>query len=313
MKFQGALVLAFLRECAAFVHRRRFALPSGAHLTTRRRASVAEETVTLPPLIQELWGIEPDIRSFPGANFPIGTPLNKPDSPPILELPNFLSHEECRIIRDWAKFAIENGAEECNEYLNYRVNQEIDRSGETSEGKALIEECSLQQTQLSATNKGGFRVRLDPSIVEGMLKSRLLRVLGKSQDVDFVFEEGAWIRPTPFTVVIRDMTVVFYGPNDGVPPHVDGKDGTLLVYLASVPKGVGGRTVFPEDDFSQLPVEGTALLYRSKTELLHFSEAMTSSHEKWIMQLLIDYKHDYRPGDTVTCFRTGTCYVWDGS
>jgi len=69
--------------------------------------------------------------------------------------------------------------------------------------------------------------------------------------------------------------------------------------------------VFPEDGFSQLPVEGTALLYRSKTELLHYSEAMTSPrHDKWIMQLLLDYNHDYQPGDTVVDFKTGESYVW---
>lgn len=79
-----------------------------------------------------------------------------------------------------------------------------------------------------------------------------------------------------------------------------------------VPDGVGGRTVFPEDDFANTPVEGSALLYRSKEELLHYSEAMTGSHEKWVMQLLLDYNHNYQPGDTITCFRTGTSYVWDG-
>jgi len=70
--------------------------------------------------------------------------------------------------------------------------------------------------------------------------------------------------------------------------------------------------VFPEDGFAQTPKEGTALLYRSKTELLHYSEAMTSSHEKWIMQLLLDYNHDYKPGDTIVDFKTGESYVWEG-
>jgi hypothetical protein len=79
-----------------------------------------------------------------------------------------------------------------------------------------------------------------------------------------------------------------------------------------VPEGVGGRTVFPEDNFAQTPVKGTALLYRSKEELLHCSEAMQPGNEKWIMQLLLDYSHTYRAGDTVACFQTGTSYVWDG-
>jgi len=88
----------------------------------------------------------------------------------------------------------------------------------------------------------------------------------------FFFEEGAWERPTPRRIIIRDQTMVKYGPNDGVPPHVDGKDATLLIYLNTVPEGSGGRTVFPEDGLAVPPTQGTALLYRSKTELLHFSE-----------------------------------------
>jgi len=79
-----------------------------------------------------------------------------------------------------------------------------------------------------------------------------------------------------------------------------------------VPEGVGGRTVFPEDNFAQTPVQGTALLYRSHTELLHYSEAMTPGYEKWIMQLLLDYNHNYQVGDTITDFKTGESYVWNG-
>lgn len=273
---------------------------------------------TLPHNIKNLWGIQPDISNFPGANFPLGD-LTRPPSaeistsaPPILELPNFLSATECHTIREWAKYAIDHGADECTEYLNARVNLEVDASGTSDEGRTLIDEFDLEETTLAAHHRGGFRIRLDPSFVTGMLQERLLSVLTMPRR-EFVFEEGAWIRPTPKTVVVRDQTVVFYGPGNGVPPHVDGKDGTLLVYLSNVPEGVGGRTVFPEDGFAQRPVEGTALLYRSKNELLHYSEAMTSAHEKWIMQLLLDFNHDYAPGDVITDFRTGTSYVWDGS
>ena len=83
--------------------------------------------------------------------------------------------------------------------------------------------------------------------------------------------------------------------------------------FGKVAEGVGGKTVFPEDGFSQTPVEGTALLYRSKTELLHYSEAMKGTNEKWIMQLLLDYNHDFKVGDTITDFQRGTSYVWDGT
>lgn len=266
-----------------------------------------QSTNGMPPHIQETWGIQPNLDRFQGANFPLGS---RAEAPPILELPHFLTANECRAIQDWAKHAIENGAEECDDYLNYRVNKEVEEGGQSQEGKTLIDEFDLEETQLSAAHKGGFRVRLDDAVVETMLKSRLLDVLGMPNR-SLVFEEGAWIRPTPRTVVIRDKTVVFYGPGNGVPPHVDGKDGTLLVYLCDVPEGVGGRTVFPEDGFSQTPKQGTALLYRSKTELLHYSEAMTSTDEKWIMQLLLDFNHDYQPGDVVTDFRTGESYVFN--
>jgi hypothetical protein len=131
---------------------------------------------------------------------------------------------------------------------------------------------------------------------------------------NFAFEEGAWIRPTPRAVVIRDGTIVFYDGGDGVPPHVDGNDGTLLLHLSSAHtnEDVGGKTVFPEDGFAQKPVEGTVLLFGSKTELLHYSEAMNEGSQKWILQLLLDYNHDYRPGDTITDFRTGQSWTWDG-
>jgi hypothetical protein len=81
-----------------------------------------------------------------------------------------------------------------------------------------------------------------------------------------------------------------------------------------VPAGWGGRTVFPDYDFSQTPVQGTALFYRGKTELVHYSEAMVtranhrsdtgSAPTKWILQLLLDFDQE--------TFRTGECYVWDG-
>jgi hypothetical protein len=268
----------------------------------------ASTSAEIPKHIKDVWGIEPEISKFPGAKFPLGS---NDETPPILELPNFLTSAECSVIQGWATQAIESGADECDDYLNYRVNKEIEETGETSEGRTLIDEHSLEECELSAKNKGGFRVRLDEQFVRGLLRNRILGVLGMNNR-EFVFEEGAWIRPTPKSVVVRDQTVVFYAEGNGVPPHVDGRDATLLVYLSDVPEGVGGRTVFPEDGFSQTPVKGTALLYRSKEELLHYSEAMTPNNEKWIMQLLLDFNHDYRPGDTVVNFQTGESYVWDG-
>ena len=120
-------------------------------------------------------------------------------------------------------------------------------------------------------------------------------------------------------MLIKDQTIVRYegapdagGEGDGVPPHVDGKDATLLLYLNTVEEGAGGRTVFPEDGLAVAPKRGTALIYRSKTELLHFSEPVTKPGvEKAILQLLIDYRHAFKKGETVTDFETGASYVYE--
>uniref|UniRef100_A0A7R9ZNK8 Fe2OG dioxygenase domain-containing protein n=2 Tax=Craspedostauros australis TaxID=1486917 RepID=A0A7R9ZNK8_9STRA len=306
----------------------RFAPIASPATSFTRLASTAEQVSAVPAIIQDTWGMQPNLRAFPGASFALGVHAengHSQSSPPILEIPNFLAADECAFLRNWATQAIQNGAQECDDYLNARVNKEIEQDGITQEGKQLIEEHLTtdgsgsssstngengQAPALKATDTGGFRLRVDQEVIETLLKSRILQLM--SMERDFVYEEGAWIRPTPKTVVVRDCTIVYYDHGDGVPPHVDGKDATLLLYLNTLPEGVGGRTVFPEDDFAQLPQEGTALLYRSKTELLHYSEAMSQRHEKWIMQFLLDYDHDYQPGDTIVDFSTGTSYVWEG-
>ena len=84
-----------------------------------------------------------------------------------------------------------------------------------------------------------------------------------------------------------------------VAPHVDGKDATLLVYLNTVERGKGGRTVFPEDGLAFPPEGGNALLYDSRLDLLHYAEPVAEGHEKWILQLLIDHRlppgHEHMP------------------
>jgi len=194
---------------------------TATHSAPTRHSSLLEDTLQK---VKHVWGTRPNVAAFPGANFPLN------HDHPILEIPNFLSPEECRFLRDWAFHAIENGADECDDYLNYRVNQEVDASGASKEGRALLADISVAQESLSAENKGGFRVRLDTKLIEDMLKTRILTLLDMPGR-NFVFEEGQWIRPDPRSVVIRDQTVVLYRQGDGVPPHVDGKDGTLLVYL----------------------------------------------------------------------------------
>lgn len=191
----------------------------------------------MPGNIKETWGIEPDLTNFPQANFPLGEASEESTVPPILELPNFLSKDECAAIRNWASYAIENGAEECGEYLNARVNQEVEEKGASEEGAALINEFDLDSSSLNAQHKGGFRIRLSQDIIHQFVKQPLLDILGMSGR-SLVFEEGQWIRPTPRQICVRDQTVVLYSPGNGVPPHVDGKDATLLVYLSDGKKPV---------------------------------------------------------------------------
>lgn len=165
------------------------------------------------------------LKTFPTSSIAL------PGNSPIVELPHFLSSAECEWIRDWSINAIQDGAPECSDYLNYRVNQEIATGGTSIESQDLLEDRYCQDMKLQSTDSSGFRIRLDESIVETLLKDRILSLLNKSPSTDFLYEEGLWHRPTPRTIIVRDQTVVRYTAGDGVPPHVDGKDGTLLVYL----------------------------------------------------------------------------------
>ncbi|GMI21500.1 hypothetical protein TrCOL_g9937 [Triparma columacea] len=222
-------------------------------------------------------------------------------------MPDFLNAEECRRIIEAGERIAATGAE-CEEYLNARVNSEVSTLGTSEEAKLLIEECKVDMAEDAG---GGFRVRLEEALVKEILEERVAYVMGL-EGRSFFFEEGAWERPTPRRIIIRDQTMVKYGLNDGVPPHVDGKDATLLIYLNTVPEGGGGRTVFPEDGLAVSPISGTALLYKSKTELLHFSEPVNDpTAEKYILQLLIDYEHDYKKGDKIIDFKTGQSYVYE--
>ncbi|KAJ1636794.1 hypothetical protein T492DRAFT_835048 [Pavlovales sp. CCMP2436] len=126
-------------------------------------------------------------------------------------------------------------------------------------------------------------------LASAALGARLLRLLNLPKR-RLRFAEGIWVKPDRRYVIVRDLTCVHYLEGEGVPPHVDGKDATLLVYLNSVPEGGGGRTVFVEDGFDSRPQAGRALIYWSKNDLLHYSEALGGG-EKWILQFLIDFKH----------------------
>lgn len=222
------------------------------------------------------------------------------------------------------------------EAANLLVAEDIDKRLSTGKG-------------LEDTDTGGFRVRLRERDVERILGERLLHLMGL-EDRRLRFEEQFFVKPDPRTLMVRDQTVVHYLSGDGVPPHVDGKDATLLCYLSDAPTGGGGRTVFPdypgdalsalpawprgkppndsadlgEEDFDCLaiaPKKGSALLYWSGTELLHYSERVGETpvgengrSEKYIMQLLLDFNYwnangERNQGGSFVDWETGQIYT----
>eukprot|EP00968_Pinguiococcus_pyrenoidosus_P011413 scaffold922_cov327-Pinguiococcus_pyrenoidosus.AAC.39 len=46
-----------------------------------------------------------------------------------------------------------------------------------------------------------------------------------------------WLRTRDSGLARRDQTIVHYVGGEGVAPHVDGKDVTILLYLNDVPHG----------------------------------------------------------------------------
>jgi hypothetical protein len=220
-------------------------------------------------------------------------------SPPIFRLPNFLSPEECDEI---IKAAVEHG-EEATNYLNARVNSEVKGAPESDKGYS--QKAANEAVQWSGGATSGMRRRLSRDTLR-MLDERVIAMLGEvaeGRDIEMV--EPIYVRPDARTLIIRDATVVHYVAGEGVAPHVDGKDATLLCYLNDVPEGAGGRTVFSEVNVASVPKRGDALLYDSRKELLHFAEPVKDGHEKWVMQLLIDFKYVKQPGGMHVDFKTG--------
>ena len=216
--------------------------------------------------------------------------------PPLLRIERFLTDEQC----DALISAQESKTQECDLYLNYRVNQEV-ASGVSHEAAELIESSGARG--ISATSRSGFRAQIDPT--EAALQPVLhgiRRLLGFG-DREFVFEEGAWVRPNRRRVVVRDQTTVRYEVGEGVAPHVDGKDVTVLICLEEPLSG--GRTVFPDDGIAVAPKKGCALVYRSCAELVHFAEAVGEGR-KWVLQLLVDFR--VRSDEMDVDFSSGAVY-----
>lgn len=225
------------------------------------------------------------------------------NSPPMFRIPNFLTPEECDAL---IAAAIEN-SEEATEYLNARVNSEVTGASSIPElATGYSQEASDEAVEWSGGATSGLRRRL-PREALRMLDERVLGVLGEvatGRELNMVLDQ-IYIRPDERTVIVRDATVVHYKEGEGVAPHVDGKDATLLCYLNDLPEGAGGRTVFPEVKVASTPRRGDALLYDSRKDLLHFAEPVAKGHEKWVMQLLIDFKFVKQAGGMHVDFTTG--------
>lgn len=217
---------------------------------------------------------------------------------------NFLSVEQCEsLINIQSKKS--NSTDEADLYLNFRVNQEVSHSDgqQSNEAAALIAATEISATSsLDAGSRSGFRAQVDPQLPEvNAVLDKLGELLGfKAKQRKWVFEEGAWVRPNKRQVVVRDVTTVHYERGEGVAPHVDGKDLTILICLYQ--PELGGDTVFTTQGIAVPPLQGQAILYSSKTAMPHFAQPVEKG-VKWVMQLLID--HGVRADELDVDYATG--------
>lgn len=174
-------------------------------------------------------------------------------SPPLLRLPGFLTTDECGAL---ISAQLQASPSERDNYLNF----------DSGAGH-------------------GLRQGVDPT---GAALVPVLRQLSKMFPGRAArFAEELFHRPSAGELIVRDATTVHYQAGEGVARHVDGKDLTLLVYLQAPTDG--GATVFPDIGHHARPAVGDALLYESKEGLLHFAEDVADG-EKWVLQLLVDYR-----------------------
>eukprot|EP00177_Eucheuma_denticulatum_P006787 GFKZ01012337.1.p1 GENE.GFKZ01012337.1~~GFKZ01012337.1.p1 ORF type:complete len:380 (-),score=46.89 GFKZ01012337.1:444-1583(-) len=220
-------------------------------------------------------------------------------NPPLLRVSNFLSPSQCA-----ALIKLQTDVKtESDLYLNYRVNQQVTSSAESAEAAKLIEEYSASRASLTSSMRSGFRAQISPTATEMQPVLKRTRELLGFAGREFVFEEGLWRRPNRRSVVVRDQTTVKYEVGEGVAPHVDGKDVTVLICLEAAEEG--GRTVFPEEGLAVKGEVGSAIVYQSKKGMLHFGEAVVKGR-KWVLQLLIDFQ--IRQDEKDIDYSTGMVY-----
>lgn len=222
-----------------------------------------------------------------------GTQLNIPSAeqpvkllcqhPLLLQLPSFLTHAEIANIID----AQSSNTEEASLYLNYRVNTQVSNESHSTEAAALIAETAMANSALRADMRSGFRAQVpfDLPALQPVL-DKVAHVLGFADaSRRWVYNDGPWVRPNRRQILLRDVTTVHYNVAEGVAPHIDGKDITVLIGLKPARKG--GRTVFVDENVAVTLRPGDALVYSSKSHMLHYAEPVEEG-DKWVLQLLID-------------------------
>lgn len=203
--------------------------------------------------------------------------------PLLLLLPSFLIQTEITQLIN----AQSSNTEEASLYLNYRVNSEVSNESHSNEAAALIAETTMANNALRADMRSGFRAQVPfgHPVLQPVLQ-KVAHALGFSKPSRrWVYNDGPWVRPNRRQVILRDVTTVHYDVEEGVAPHIDGKDITVLIGLQPARKG--GRTVFVDENIAVRLNPGDALVYSSKSHMLHYAEPVEEG-EKWVLQLLID-------------------------
>ena len=151
---------------------------------------------------------------FSGAFLPeLSRPKSVPnDAPPpstVVCVPGFLTPQECSALIQMGETLAAEEGNECEEYLNARVNGEVKTKGSSDEALNLISALDDQSSisLIDSSNKGGFRVRASEEFINNLLCERVLKLMGLEERIEgFLFKESPVLRPTPRRICIRDQS-----------------------------------------------------------------------------------------------------------